>query len=197
MTESVFAIRHIHFSTDKKARCRAMRSRLCNPLIFNAFAKGRLSACKRRPFSPRLTAFWKPICRQWGSSAKPFGWTCGSIRCDTLFHLQIQPGLRLDGVINRTICPSKRFADEPQIVFFHAPFYFTVFTFSPFYLFTFTSSPACMSRPDGCQCHTRKRFSARAVRGFPTRRRQAAALSPRARRARWGTPPRPGAAPRH
>ena len=69
MTESVFAIRHIHFSTDKKARCRAMRSRLCNPLIFNAFAKGRLSACKRRPFGVRFAAFRKAKDGLSGSSA--------------------------------------------------------------------------------------------------------------------------------
>ena len=79
---------------------------------------------------------------------------------------------------------------------FTFPHSFYRFTFLPFYLSFITSSPACMSRQAGCPCHTHKRLSAQAVRGFPVRRRRAAASPPAARRARWGIRPRPGAAPR-
>ncbi len=42
-------------------------------LIASALAKGRLSCCKRRPFSVRFAAFWNAKGRKSGSSASLLG----------------------------------------------------------------------------------------------------------------------------
>ena len=58
---SLFELRITHdfhtFALLKTGRSGGMVILPCNPLIINGFAKGRLLACKRRPFSVRFAAF--------------------------------------------------------------------------------------------------------------------------------------------
>jgi len=67
--KSLFGLRITHdfhtFALLKTERSGGMVMLPCNPLIINGFAKGRLSCCKRWPFSVQLTAFWKAKGGQW------------------------------------------------------------------------------------------------------------------------------------
>ena len=75
---SLFELRITHdfhtFALLKTGRSGGMVILPCNPLIINGFAKGRLSGCKRWPFSVQLTAFWKAKDGQWKTyPSPPFG----------------------------------------------------------------------------------------------------------------------------